>query len=67
MTDISVATATRKQRQFVGRDLASRNGSFTGGPFLLAIADRRIGAGETTVVLLTGSGLKATQRIGELS
>ena len=30
------------------------------------IANGRIGAGETTVVLLTGSGLKATQRIGEL-
>jgi threonine synthase len=30
------------------------------------VAEGRIGADETTVVVLTGGGLKATQRIGEL-
>jgi threonine synthase len=30
------------------------------------VASSTIGAGETTVVVLTGTGLKATQRVGEL-
>ena len=37
-----------------------------GAAFGKLVGTGAIGAGETTVVVLTGSGLKATQRIGEL-
>lgn len=65
LSEDEIAAATRDLGRETGL-YAEPTSAQAAAALVKLAADGRIRAGETTVVLLTGSGLKATQRIGEI-